>query len=168
MIVFLSLIFISFVILSIKKNKNAIWVLALFIIIFSDFSINSYLGPVVCHDGWASPSIGMQGACSHHGGVDGRGWVLILSIFIAILTITTFLIIKSTIIKLKNKETTLTEINHNIFNTLKEILKVIPELVLIFIMGVLTPLFMIVVAPLAFLFETIKDFITKKRNEEKS
>lgn len=27
-------------------------------------------GPTRCSDGWASPSIGRQGACSHHGGVD--------------------------------------------------------------------------------------------------
>jgi hypothetical protein len=26
-------------------------------------------GPARCRDGWASPSIGRQGACSHHGGV---------------------------------------------------------------------------------------------------
>jgi WYL domain-containing protein len=25
---------------------------------------------LVCKDGWPSPSIGIQGACSHHGGVD--------------------------------------------------------------------------------------------------
>jgi len=28
------------------------------------------LGPNVCSDGWISPSIGLPGACSHHGGVD--------------------------------------------------------------------------------------------------
>lgn len=27
------------------------------------------LGPVKCRDGWASPSIGSRGACSHHHGV---------------------------------------------------------------------------------------------------
>ena len=26
-------------------------------------------GPARCNDGWPSPSIGKQGACSHHGGV---------------------------------------------------------------------------------------------------
>jgi hypothetical protein len=31
-----------------------------------------------CADGWASPSIGRQGACSHHGGVRGSGiWLLL-------------------------------------------------------------------------------------------
>jgi hypothetical protein len=29
----------------------------------------SVQGPARCRDGWASPSIGRQGACSHHGGV---------------------------------------------------------------------------------------------------
>ncbi len=28
------------------------------------------VGPVICEDGWHSPSIGRQGACSHHGGVN--------------------------------------------------------------------------------------------------
>ena len=28
------------------------------------------VGPVACNDGWASPSIGRQGACSWHGGVN--------------------------------------------------------------------------------------------------
>ena len=31
---------------------------------------NSLLGPVVCNDGWRSGSIGRQGACSWHGGVN--------------------------------------------------------------------------------------------------
>jgi len=30
----------------------------------------SRVGPTRCEDGWASPSIGTQGACSWHGGVD--------------------------------------------------------------------------------------------------
>lgn len=28
------------------------------------------MGAVTCYDGWASPSIGRSGACSHHGGVN--------------------------------------------------------------------------------------------------
>ena len=31
---------------------------------------HTMLGPTVCNDGWHSPSIGTQGACSHHGGVN--------------------------------------------------------------------------------------------------
>jgi hypothetical protein len=35
------------------------------------FIISIYIKPeAVCHDGWKSPSIGIQGACSHHGGVN--------------------------------------------------------------------------------------------------
>lgn len=43
---------------------------------------NQIIGPTRCSDGWASPSIGKQGACSHHGGVNRspRNGVLILSI----------------------------------------------------------------------------------------
>lgn len=40
------------------------------------------LGPINCRDGWASSSIGRQGACSHHGGVDRsrEGLVIIFMI----------------------------------------------------------------------------------------
>ena len=43
---------------------------------------NQIVGPTRCSDGWASPSIGKQGACSHHGGVNRspKSGVLILSI----------------------------------------------------------------------------------------
>jgi hypothetical protein len=37
-----------------------------------------FLPEVRCADGWASPSIGRQGACSHHGGVRGNGtWLVV-------------------------------------------------------------------------------------------
>ena len=45
----------------------------LFILGFFSVIIQSLLGPVVCADGWASQSIGKQGACSFHGGVDHSG-----------------------------------------------------------------------------------------------
>lgn len=32
--------------------------------------IGAFMGPTRCNSGWASPSIGTQGACSHHGGID--------------------------------------------------------------------------------------------------
>ena len=33
------------------------------------------IGPIRCRDGWASSAIGIQGACSHHGGVtDSESW----------------------------------------------------------------------------------------------
>ena len=41
-----------------------------------------------CSDGWDSPSIGTQGACSYHGGVDeylnGFGWTMLLLFVVAI------------------------------------------------------------------------------------
>lgn len=41
------------------------------------FGIGQLLGPTTCRDGWPSPSIGHQGACSHHGGVSHSGDFLI-------------------------------------------------------------------------------------------
>ncbi len=40
----------------------------LFFVCYSGF--RWMLGPATCRDGWASSSIGIQGACSWHGGVD--------------------------------------------------------------------------------------------------
>lgn len=46
-----------------------------FVAAFIGYSIvtNHLIGPdrTTCKDGWRSPSIGTQGACSHHGGVQG-------------------------------------------------------------------------------------------------
>ena len=42
------------------------------------FAGNAIVGPAVCNDGWASPSIGRQGACSHHGGVNELPKYLVL------------------------------------------------------------------------------------------
>lgn len=46
------------------------------------FAAGQLLGPLKCRDGWASPSIGRQGACSWHGGVDrsrsGLGVIFLL------------------------------------------------------------------------------------------
>ena len=78
---------------------------------------NDLWGPVVvtCLDGWHSPSIGRQGACSHHGGIkpDPRsGWIFLISLVSAIVT---FLLLKA----LPNKSTTLksnlyrSEISHH-------------------------------------------------------
>jgi Topoisomerase DNA binding C4 zinc finger len=39
------------------------------LIVFGGFDSDS---PRTCVDGWHSPSIGIQGACSHHGGVKPR------------------------------------------------------------------------------------------------
>src|SRR5690606_31864016 len=40
------------------------------------------IGGAVCSDGWASPSIGRSGACSHHGGV--RTWPYVLIFFVSL------------------------------------------------------------------------------------
>lgn len=40
--------------------------------------IGSLEGPVTCRDGWQSPSIGIRGACSWHGGVDHTGALMAL------------------------------------------------------------------------------------------
>lgn len=53
------------------------WAVLAFIVAIN--GIGFFAGPTTCADGWASPSIGRQGACSHHGGVDGSAglWGLI-------------------------------------------------------------------------------------------
>lgn len=52
------------------------------------FGLTALLPDVRCADGWLSYSIGKQGACSHHGGVDNneiyRLLILGLSIFVGI------------------------------------------------------------------------------------
>lgn len=42
------------------------------------------VGPVTCSDGWHSPSIGKQGACSWHGGVDGMPQRFAVGISVAV------------------------------------------------------------------------------------
>mgnify|MGYP000093517658 CR=1 FL=1 len=47
------------------------------------FAGSAIVGPLTCNDGWQSPSIGKQGACSHHGGVNDlpKYLVMIVSVF---------------------------------------------------------------------------------------
>jgi hypothetical protein len=54
--------------------------------IFLRYIAHEIWGPITCADGWRSSSIGAQGACSHHGGVDRGRYILInfISIGIAI------------------------------------------------------------------------------------
>ena len=49
-------------------------------------ALSQFLPEVLCADGWASPSIGRQGACSHHGGVKGNGIYVFLIIGVSIWT----------------------------------------------------------------------------------
>ena len=49
--------------------------------------LSPFIGTQVCRDGWHSHSIGIQGACSWHGGVGGLdhgSWVFPLSVFAGI------------------------------------------------------------------------------------
>ncbi len=58
-----------------RNNK----LLISFIVGITIFVIGLFLIPKpVCRDGWASSSIGISGACSHHGGVDNHQgyWLL--------------------------------------------------------------------------------------------
>lgn len=51
--------------------------------------LGSYVaGPTRCRSGWQSPSIGLRGACSHHGGVDrfSGGLVFFLAIVSGVAT----------------------------------------------------------------------------------
>src|SRR4030095_8895708 len=43
------------------------------------FALGSLVPHAACRDGWNSPSIGRQGACSHHGGVEGHE---VLNVFV--------------------------------------------------------------------------------------
>ncbi len=56
------------------------------------FAIRYFLPELACEDGWGSASIGRQGACSHHGGVDNSPLVytLLFSLFLGFLIATFF------------------------------------------------------------------------------
>lgn len=52
------------------------WIIGLVVFLLSSVFIGQLMGPVTCRDGWHSASIGRQGACSHHGGVDhSKNWL---------------------------------------------------------------------------------------------
>ena len=40
-----------------------------------------FVGQTTCQDGWQSPSIGRQGACSHHHGVAGNWGAVLATLF---------------------------------------------------------------------------------------
>jgi hypothetical protein len=64
----------------VAKHQVIGWVVgvALFLL------LQQLLPEVRCADGWASPSIGRQGACSHHGGVRDNGIYVILILGLSI------------------------------------------------------------------------------------
>lgn len=59
------------------------WGFALAVFLVLQVIASLVLGETTCSDGWASRSIGKQGACSHHGGVDGSVGVVIFLMAIA-------------------------------------------------------------------------------------
>lgn len=63
----------------------------LFIVIFS-LGVNLF-GYVGCGDGWNSPSIGLRGACSHHGGVDSN--ILLIFLIAGCLSGIAFFLVES-------------------------------------------------------------------------
>jgi hypothetical protein len=52
-------------------QKHLPFIVAIIFFVISLNVANAMFGPAKCRDGWASPSIGKQGACSSHGGVGG-------------------------------------------------------------------------------------------------
>lgn len=64
-----------------KKEKTVWW--ALGVIVFSSLIITGVGTDRICRDGWASPSIGIRGACSWHGGVvvelNKYGWIALIT-----------------------------------------------------------------------------------------
>ena len=45
------------------------YIVGIFLFFTVSFGISSFVNTPTCEDGWRSSSIGIQGACSHHGGV---------------------------------------------------------------------------------------------------
>lgn len=52
--------------------------------VLTSVALHFVLGPPPCADGWVSPSIGRQGACSWHGGVSHRATFLALCVGLAV------------------------------------------------------------------------------------
>lgn len=56
----------------------------IFVCSASLFFGHQLIGPTLCNDGWKSPSLGIQGACSYHGGVNSLPeLIIILASFIS-------------------------------------------------------------------------------------
>ncbi|WP_158743650.1 topoisomerase DNA-binding C4 zinc finger domain-containing protein [Acidisphaera sp. L21] len=49
----------------------------LLVMILSTYALSWFVPDAACNDGYLSPSIGRQGACSHHGGVHHTLWGLL-------------------------------------------------------------------------------------------
>ncbi len=60
-----------------QRRRTTISILAGLCVCCVLLCFRSLRGPTTCRDGWHSPSIGIRGVCSHHGGVDGSKGTLI-------------------------------------------------------------------------------------------
>lgn len=62
------------------------WPFGIAVFYAAGISIRRVLPATACRDGWHSPSIGIRGACSHHGGVDGTwgGLAVLIALALAI------------------------------------------------------------------------------------
>ena len=63
--------------------------MAFVVFVFSQIIMGSLLPETKCADGWASKSIGLAGACSHHGGVD-KTWQTLVTLLSLVLSIAVF------------------------------------------------------------------------------
>ena len=61
--------------------KNSPIVVGIICFVIAVFILKEVFGPAVCRDGWKSLSIGISGACSHHGGVASRPVFIIALLF---------------------------------------------------------------------------------------
>jgi len=57
--------------------KKRFWLVPGIVFVAVFFGMKALLGSG-CSDGWQSPSIGIQGACSHHGGVGSGGGISLI------------------------------------------------------------------------------------------
>lgn len=57
--------------------KKRFWLVPSIVFVTVFFGMKALLGGG-CSDGWQSPSIGIQGACSHHGGVGSGGGISLI------------------------------------------------------------------------------------------
>lgn len=75
-------------------KSGIFWTVVLaFLVFVSTFVFLRHLeGPVTCRDGWPSPSIGRQGACSWHRGVDHKGGLAFLGAMFAVWGFFAFLV----------------------------------------------------------------------------
>lgn len=60
------------------KGVKRFWAIPLAVFVIVEIGLNILIETGGCNDGWASSSIGRMGACSHHGGVNHNGSLILL------------------------------------------------------------------------------------------